>query len=49
MIRSKYCMTMGLGLFTHVLQNDAGLARHAWITSVERILLLDRKGKKENK
>jgi len=42
-------MTMGLGLFTHVLQNDAVLRNVGWITSVERILLLDRKGKKENK
>jgi AcrR family transcriptional regulator len=42
--RSIYCMTMGLGLFTHVLKKDARLAKQAWITSVERILLLDRKG-----
>jgi len=43
--RAIYCMTMGLGLFTHVLKKDARLARQAWISSVERILLLDRKGK----
>lgn len=43
--RAIYCMTMGLGLFTHVLKKDARLARQAWISSVERILLLDRRGK----
>jgi len=42
--RAIYCMTMGLGLFTHVLKKDARLARQAWISSVERILMLDRKG-----
>jgi AcrR family transcriptional regulator len=42
--RAIYCMTMGLGLFTHVLKKDARLAKQAWITSVERILVLDRKG-----
>jgi len=45
--RAIYCMTMGLGLFTHVLKKDARLARQAWISSVERILLLDRMGKSE--
>ena len=29
--RAIYCMTMGLGLFTHVLKKDARLARQAWI------------------
>lgn len=43
--RAIYCMTMGLGLFTHVLKKDPRLARQAWITSVERILVLDRAGK----
>lgn len=42
--RAIYCMTMGLGLFTHVLKKDARLAKQAWITSVERILVLDRMG-----
>jgi AcrR family transcriptional regulator len=42
--RAIYCMTMGLGLFTHVLKKDARLAKQAWITSVERILMLDCKG-----
>ena len=42
--RAIYCMTMGLGLFTHVLKKDARLAKQAWITSVERILMLDRRG-----
>lgn len=45
--RSIYCMTMGLGLFTHVLKKDARLAKQAWIMSVERILLLERKEKSE--
>lgn len=43
--RAIYCMTMGLGLFTHVLKKDALLAKQAWVSSVERILLLDRKEK----
>ncbi len=43
--RAIYCMTMGLGLFTHVLKKDARLAKQAWLTSVERILMLDRMGK----
>jgi AcrR family transcriptional regulator len=42
--RAIYCMTMGLGLFTHVLKKDARFAKQAWITSVERILMLDRTG-----
>ncbi len=40
--RSIYCMTMGLGFFTHVLKKDSRLARQAWISSVERILLISR-------
>jgi AcrR family transcriptional regulator len=40
--RAIYSMTMGLGLFTHVLGKDAMLAKQTWMTSVERILLLDR-------
>ncbi len=47
--RAIYCMTMGLGLFTHVLKKDARLARQAWLSSVERILMLDRKRKKEKR
>jgi AcrR family transcriptional regulator len=43
--RAIYSLTMGLGLFTHVLGKDAMVARQTWMTSVERILLLDRKGK----
>ena len=43
--RAIYSMTMGLGLFTHVLGKDAMVAKQTWMTSVERILLLDRKGK----
>lgn len=43
--RAIYCMTMGLGLFTHVLKKDARLAKQAWVSSVERILVLDRAGK----
>jgi AcrR family transcriptional regulator len=42
--RAIYSMTMGLGLFTHVLGKDAVTARKTWMTSVERILLLDRAG-----
>jgi AcrR family transcriptional regulator len=43
--RAIYSLTMGLGLFTHVLGKDAMLARQTWMTSVERILLLDLNGK----
>jgi AcrR family transcriptional regulator len=42
--RAIYSLTMGLGLFTHVLGKDATLARQTWMTSVERVLLLDRCG-----
>jgi len=43
--RAIYCMTIGLGLTAHVLGKDALMAKQTWMTSVERILLLDRKGK----
>lgn len=45
--RAIYSMTMGLGLFTHVLGKDAMIAKKTWMTSVERVLLLDRKRKNE--
>jgi hypothetical protein len=45
--RAIYSMTMGLGLFTHVLGKDAMTAKKTWMTSVERVLLLDRKRKNE--
>jgi hypothetical protein len=44
--RTIYGMTMGLGLFTHVLGKDAIMAKQTWMTSVTRVLLLDRNGKK---
>jgi len=43
--RAIYCMTIGLGLTAHVLGKDAKVAKQTWMTSVERILLLDRMGK----
>jgi AcrR family transcriptional regulator len=42
--RAIYCMTIGLGFSTHMLGKDAESTRQIWVTSVERILLLDRKG-----
>lgn len=40
--RAIYCMTIGLGLAAHVLQKDKKEVRNTWLTSVERILLLDK-------
>ncbi|WP_292346712.1 MULTISPECIES: TetR/AcrR family transcriptional regulator [unclassified Methanoregula] len=40
--RAIYCMTIGLGLAAHVLQKDRNELRQTWLTSAERILLLDR-------
>jgi len=45
--RAIYSMTMGLGLFTHVLGKDAMIAKKTWMTSVERVLLLERQRKTE--
>jgi AcrR family transcriptional regulator len=45
--RSIICMTMGLGLVTHVMGKDPLAGKQAWLTSVERILMLDRKRKNE--
>lgn len=39
--RAIYCMTIGLGLTAHVLGKDAQVAKQTWMTSVERILMLD--------
>ena len=36
--RAIYCMTIGLGLSTHMLGKDAEVSRRIWIDTVERIL-----------
>lgn len=45
--RAIYCLTIGLAFTAHVLGKDGRLTRQTWLNSVERILKLDEKGRKD--
>lgn len=47
--RAIYCMTIGLAFTAHVLGKDVRVTRQVWLNSVERMLLLDGRGKKGKK
>jgi AcrR family transcriptional regulator len=38
--RAIYSMTMGLGMMTHVLGKDPGVAKKTWVMAAERILMI---------